>query len=206
MSNDLDRVRDESAVRIRLASPQDVLDWSSGEVTRPDTVNYRTHRPEKGGLVGERIFGPEKDYECGCGKYRGIKHRGLNCERCGVKVDHSRVRRKRMGHVELAAPVVHVWFFRGTTSVLSQLLGIKRKAVERVVYFQAHVVLDGGPTGLAAGTVLGDEELSVERGKHGNAFRAAAGAEAVEELLRSTNFEELALELRRQLDELGRRE
>jgi DNA-directed RNA polymerase subunit beta' len=206
VSNDLDRVRDESAVRISLASPQDVLSWSSGEVTRPDTINYRTHRPEKGGLFCERIFGPEKDYECSCGKYRGIKHRGLNCERCGVKVDHSRVRRKHMGHVELAAPVVHVWFFRGTTSVLSQLLGIKRKDVERVVYFQTHVVLDGGPTGLTTGTVLDDEELIAERGKHGAAFRAGSGAEAIEELLRSLDFAELARDLRRQLDELSRRE
>src|SRR4051812_4409510 len=171
MSNDLslDRVDDYRAVRISLASPRDVLSWSSGEVTRPDTINYRTHRPEKGGLFCERIFGPEKDHECGCGKYRGLKSTGLTCERCGVKVTHSRVRRKRMGHVELAAPVVHVWFFKGTTSVLGQLLGMKRKDLERVVYLQSHVVIDAGPTGLQVGALLDDEGLRIERHKHGAA-------------------------------------
>src|SRR4051794_25979697 len=167
---DLIPVNQFGAVRISLASPADVLSWSSGEVTRPDTINYRTHRPEKGGLFCERIFGTEKDWECSCGKYRGVKYKGTTCPNCGVLVAHSRGRRKRMGHVELAAPVVHVWFFKGTTSVLAQLLGLKRKDVERVVYLQAHVVLDGGPTGLVAGTVLDDEGLREEREKHGDAF------------------------------------
>src|SRR4051812_47786154 len=180
MSNDLslDRVDDYRAVRISLASPRDVLSWSSGEVTSPDTINYRTHRPEKGGLFCERIFGPEKDWECSCGKYRGVRFSGLKCERCGVQVSHSRTRRKRMGHIDLACPVAHIWFFKGTGNVLGQLLGMKRADLGRVVYFQSNVVTDGGSTGLATGTLLTDEELRVEREKFGDAFRAGSGAEA----------------------------
>src|SRR5262249_44948903 len=161
---------DFRAVRIALASPRDVLEWSSGEVTRPDTINYRTHRPEKGGLFCERIFGPEKDWECSCGKYRGIKYRGSACPQCGVQGAHSRVRRKRMGHIELAAPVVHIWFFKGVPSVLGQLLDLKRAELQRVVYHQAHLVTDPGPTGLALAEVMSDDELRHQRERHGGAF------------------------------------
>jgi DNA-directed RNA polymerase beta' subunit len=156
---DLVRVDDFRSVRIALASPEDILSWSSGEVTRPDTINYRTHRPEKGGLFCERIFGPERDWECGCGKYKGLKFKGLSCERCGIQVSHSRVRRKRMGHIELATPVVHIWFFKGVPSVLGQLLQLKRAELERVIYCQSHVILEGGKTGLRDGAILDDTDL-----------------------------------------------
>jgi DNA-directed RNA polymerase subunit beta' len=197
------RVNDFGAVRIALAGPKDVLAWSSGEVTRPDTINYRTHRPEKGGLFCERIFGPEKDWECACGKYRGLKFKGMVCDRCGVKVAHSRVRRQRMGHIELAAPVVHIWFFKGVPSVLGQLLELKRAELEQVVYCKSHVVLDPGPTGLKVGRVLGDDELRRLGEQHGEAFRAATGAEAIEALLAGLDLAQMAGKLRGRLDELG---
>jgi DNA-directed RNA polymerase subunit beta' len=189
----------DTSVRIALASPQDVLDWSSGEVLRPDTINYRTHRPEKGGLFCERIFGPERDWECGCGKYRGLKFKVLTCERCGVQVAHSRVRRKRMGHIELAAPVVHIWFFKGVPSVLGQLLQLKRAELEQIVYHQSHVVLDPGATGLTVGQLLSDEQLRPYEDSHGDTFRTATGAEAIEALLANLDLAALAGELRRQM-------
>jgi DNA-directed RNA polymerase subunit beta' len=203
---DLVRINDLRGVRIALASPQDVLDWSHGEVTRPDTINYRTHRPEKGGLFCERIFGPEKDWECSCGKYRGLKFKGMTCDRCGVTVAHSRVRRKRMGHIELAAPVVHIWFFKGVPSVLGQLLDLKRAALEQLVYYRAHVVLDPGPTGLKPGQMLTDDELRHYREQHGDDFRAETGAAAIEALLARLDLAELAGKLRRRLDELAQSE
>ncbi len=202
---DLVRVNDLCAVRIALASPEDVLAWSSGEVTRPDTINYRTHRPEKGGLFCERIFGPERDWECSCGKYRGIKFKGMTCDRCGVQVSHSRVRRKRMGHIELAAPVVHIWFFKGLPSVLGLLLDLKRRELEQIVYYQTSVVLDPGPTGLRAGQLLGDDELRRQRERHGDAFTAAGGAEAIEALLQRLDLPALAGKLRCRLAELSGR-
>ena len=137
-----DRINDYGAVRISLASPHDIRSWSFGEVKKPETINYRTYRPEKDGLFCERIFGPEKDWECSCGKYRGMKYKGMICDRCGVKVTHSRVRRKRMGHIELAAPVVHIWFFKAMPSRLGTLLDMKTTSLEKIIYFQDYVVLD----------------------------------------------------------------
>src|SRR5690554_1172487 len=134
------RVDDCTAVQISLASPEEIRSWSYGEVKKPETINYRTYRPEKDGLFCERIFGPEKDWECFCGKYRGMKHKGIVCDRCGVKVTQSRVRRERMGHITLAAPVVHLWFFRTMPSRLGSLLNIKTTALERIVYYQDFVV------------------------------------------------------------------
>ena len=139
-----DRINDYGAVRISLASPHDIRSWSFGEVKKPETINYRTYRPEKDGLFCERIFGPEKDWECTCGKYRGMKYKGMVCDRCGVKVTHSRVRRKRMGHIELAAPVVHIWFFKAMPSRLGTLLDMKTSALEKIVYFQDYVIVDPG--------------------------------------------------------------
>ena len=137
-----DRVNDYSAVKISLARPHDIRSWSFGEVKKPETINYRTYRPEKDGLMCEKIFGPEKDWECSCGKYRGMKYKGMICDRCGVKVTHSRVRRKRMGHIELAAPIVHIWFFKAMPSRLGALLDMKTTSLEKVIYFQDYVVLD----------------------------------------------------------------
>ena len=137
-----DRINDYASVKISLARPHDIRSWSFGEVKKPETINYRTYRPEKDGLFCERIFGPEKDWECACGKYRGMKYKGMICDRCGVKVTHSRVRRKRMGHIELAAPVVHIWFFKAMPSRLGNLLDMKTTSLEKVIYFQDYVVVD----------------------------------------------------------------
>ncbi len=152
-----DRVNDYGAVKISLASPHDIRSWSFGEVKKPETINYRTYRPERDGLFCERIFGPEKDWECACGKYRGMKYKGMICDRCGVKVTHSRVRRKRMGHIELAAPVVHIWFFKSMPSRLGALLNMKTTSLEKVIYFQDYVVVDPGDTPLRAGQLLTEE-------------------------------------------------
>jgi len=139
-----DRINDYGAVKIGLASPYDIRSWSFGEVKKPETINYRTYRPEKDGLFCEKIFGPEKDWECTCGKYRGMKYKGMICDRCGVKVTHSRVRRKRMGHIELAAPVVHIWFFKAMPSRLGTLLDMKTTSLEKIIYFQDYVIVDPG--------------------------------------------------------------
>src|ERR687896_1483844 len=140
-------VNNFNAVRITLASPDQIRSWSRGEVTKPETINYRTLKPERDGLFCERIFGPQKDWECACGKYKGMKYKGMICDRCGVKVTHSRVRRKRMGHIELAAPVVHIWFFKAMPSRLGTLLDMKTTSLEKIIYFQDYVVLDPGPEG-----------------------------------------------------------
>jgi DNA-directed RNA polymerase subunit beta' len=153
-----DRINDYGAVRISLASPHDIRSWSFGEVKKPETINYRTYRPEKDGLFCERIFGPEKDWECACGKYRGMKYKGMICDRCGVKVTHSRVRRKRMGHIELAAPVVHIWFFKAMPSRLGTLLDMKTTSLEKIIYFQDYVVVDPGETPLKPKQLLTEEE------------------------------------------------
>jgi DNA-directed RNA polymerase subunit beta' len=199
-------VNDFGAVRISLASPEDVLRWSCGEVTRPDTINYRTHRPEKGGLFCERIFGPEKDWECSCGKYRGVKHKGFTCDRCGVQVSHSRVRRKRMGHIELAAPVVHIWFFKSKPSALALLLDMKAAELESVVYHRSRVVVASQVKGLKRGGVLSDEQYQIARAGHPEAFTALSGAEAIENLLAGLDMARLAGELRGELAKLSRRD
>ncbi len=143
-----DRINDFQAIKVSLASPNDIRSWSYGEVKKPETINYRTYRPEKDGLFCERIFGPERDYECACGKYKGTKYKGIICDRCGVKVTHSRVRRKRMGHINLAAPIVHIWFFKAMPSRLGNLLKMKTADLEKVIYFQDYVVVDPGDTEL----------------------------------------------------------
>ena len=167
-------------LRIGMATADDIRQWSHGEVKKPETINYRTYRPEKDGLMCEKIFGPEKDWECSCGKYRGMKYKGMICDRCGVKVTHSRVRRKRMGHINLAAPVVHIWFFKAMPSRLGTLLEMKTSDLEKVVYFQDYVVIDPGTTDLEFKQVLTEEEKNAAVDKHGPAaFTAMMGAEAV---------------------------
>src|SRR5438309_348293 len=157
-----DRINDYASVKISLARPHDIRSWSFGEVKKPETINYRTYRPEKDGLFCERIFGPEKDWECACGKYRGMKYKGMICDRCGVKVTHSRVRRKRMGHIELAAPVVHIWFFKAMPSRLGTLLDMKTSSLEKIVYFQDYVVIDPGELGKGDKPVLKERQLLTE--------------------------------------------
>ncbi len=196
-----DRVNDFTAVKVTLASPNDIRAWSYGEVKKPETINYRTYRPEKDGLFCERIFGPERDYECACGKYRGTKYKGIICDRCGVKVTHSRVRRKRMGHINLAAPVVHIWFFKSMPSRLGTLLGMKTSDIEKVVYYQDYVVVDPGDTELKAQQLLTEDEYREAVDQYGNAFRALMGADAVRELIERTDLHELASTIRAELKE-----
>merc|ERR1712139_275010 len=165
-------------------------------------MGYRTYRPEKDGLFCERIFGPEKDWECACGKYRGMKYKGMICDRCGVKVTHSRVRRKRMGHIELAAPIVHIWFFKAMPSRLGNLLEIKTTSLEKVVYFQDYVVVDPGSTELERQQLLTEEEFRAAREQYGEgSFEAEMGAEAVRKLLHGLNLVELSEQLRQEMTE-----
>ena len=203
-SNSYDRINDYASVRISLARPQDIKSWSFGEVKKPETINYRTYRPEKDGLFCERIFGPEKDWECACGKYRGMKYKGMICDRCGVKVTHSRVRRKRMGHIELAAPVVHIWFFKAMPSRLGNLLDMKTSSLEKVIYFQDYVVIDPGTTELEPQQLLTEEEYRAARAQYGaDSFEADMGAEAVRKLLNRLDLVQLSEKLRVELDETG---
>ena len=194
-----ERVNDFTTVRISLASPEDIRSWSYGEVRKPETINYRTYRAEKDGLFCERIFGPERDWECFCGKYRGMKHKGIVCDRCGVKVTHSRVRRKRMGHITLAAPVVHIWFFKAMPSRLATLLAMKTAALERVIYFQDYLVVDPGDTPLRKTQLLNESEYRVAIEEYGDRFVAKMGAESVRDVLRNTDLAELSAELRAEL-------
>lgn len=199
-----DRINDYASVKISLARPQDIKSWSFGEVKKPETINYRTYRPEKDGLFCERIFGPEKDWECACGKYRGMKYKGMICDRCGVKVTHSRVRRKRMGHIELAAPVVHIWFFKAMPSRLGNLLDMKTSSLEKVIYFQDYVVTDPGTTDLELQQLLTEEEYRSARNQYGEgSFEADMGAEAVRKLLSKLQLVELSEQLRTDLHETG---
>ncbi|UCE98763.1 MAG: DNA-directed RNA polymerase subunit beta' [Planctomycetota bacterium] len=191
-----DRINDYGSVRISLASPNDIRSWSFGEVRKPETINYRTYRPEKDGLFCERIFGPERDWECACGKYKGTKFKGIICDRCGVKVTHSRVRRKRMGHINLAAPVVHIWFFRAIPNHLGTFLAMKTADLEKIIYFQDYVVSDPGQTPLKFCQLLSEEELREATNKYGNAFKALMGAEAIKALLLNFDLEALSAELK----------
>ncbi|MBL8821038.1 MAG: DNA-directed RNA polymerase subunit beta' [Planctomycetia bacterium] len=194
-----DRINDYSAVKITLASPADIRSWSFGEVKKPETINYRTYRPEKDGLFCERIFGPEKDWECTCGKYRGMKYKGMICDRCGVKVTHSRVRRKRMGHIELASPVVHIWFFKSMPSRLGNLLDMKTVNLEKIIYYQEYVVVDSGGTPLKEKTLLTEEEYRKAREQYGGTFDAEMGAEAVKRLLERLDLVTLSSHLREEM-------
>ena len=196
-----DRINDYGAVKIGLASPYDIRSWSFGEVKKPETINYRTYRPEKDGLFCERIFGPEKDWECACGKYRGMKYKGMICDRCGVKVTHSRVRRKRMGHIELAAPVVHIWFFKAMPSRLGTLLDMKTSSMERIIYFQDYVVVDPGDAPLKERQLLTEEDFRKAREQFGDTFQADMGADAVRKLLARLDLVSLSKQLRQELTE-----
>src|ERR1051326_8492007 len=194
-----DRVNDYTAVKVTLASPNDIRAWSFGEVKKPETINYRTYRPERDGLFCERIFGPERDWECACGKYKGTKYKGIICDRCGVKVTHSRVRRKRMGHINLASPTVHIWFFKSMPSRLGTLLGMKTSDLEKIIYYQDYVVVDAGDTELKFKQMLTEDDYRTNVDKYGNAFKALMGADAIRELIEKTNLDEVAQQLRDEL-------
>jgi len=196
LGNIYDRINDYGSVKISLASPNNIRSWSFGEVRKPETINYRTYRPEKDGLFCERIFGPERDWECACGKYKGTKFKGIICDRCGVKVTHSRVRRKRMGHVNLAAPVVHIWFFKAIPNHLGTLLGMKTTDLEKIIYFQDYVVTGPGQSPLKLGQLLSEEEFREATNKYGNLFKALMGAEAIKALVTNIDLEALSNKLR----------
>ena len=187
---------DFDAIRISLASPDKILSWSFGEVTKPETINYRTFKPERDGLFCAKIFGPITDWECLCGKYKRMKHRGVICDKCGVEVTQSKVRRERLGHITLATPVSHVWFFKGLPSRIGHLLDITLRDLERILYFEGYVVIDPGETELKQNQLLNEEQFRKAREDHGNRFKAQMGAEAIKELLKRVNIEKLAEELR----------
>src|SRR6186713_778134 len=188
---------DFDAIRISLASPEKILSWSHGEVTKPETINYRTFKPERDGLFCAKIFGPVTDWECLCGKYKRMKHRGVICDKCGVEVTQAKVRRERLGHITLATPVSHVWFFKGLPSRIGHLLDISLRDLERVLYFEAYVVIEPGDTDLKQNQLLTEEQYRKAREDYGPVkFRAQMGAEAIKELLKRVNVEKLANELR----------
>ncbi|MGE0461376.1 MAG: DNA-directed RNA polymerase subunit beta' [Vicinamibacterales bacterium] len=188
---------DFDAIKISLASPEKIENWSFGEVTKPETINYRTFKPERDGLFCAKIFGPITDWECLCGKYKRMKHRGVICDKCGVEVTQARVRRERLGHIKLATPVSHVWFFKGLPSRIGHLLDISLRDLERVLYFEAYVVVDPGETKLTQNQLLNEEQFRKAREEYGySKFKAQMGAEAIKELLRRVNVESLAEELR----------
>src|ERR1700722_14476603 len=187
---------DFDAIRISLASPDKILSWSHGEVTKPETINYRTFKPERDGLFCAKIFGPITDWECLCGKYKRMKHRGVICDKCGVEVTQAKVRRERLGHITLATPVSHVWFFKGLPSRIGHLLDISLRDLERVLYFEAYVVVDPAETELKQNQLLNEEQYRKAREEHQHRFKAQMGAEAIKELLKRVNIEKLAVELR----------
>ena len=190
------------AIKIGLASPEKILEWSHGEVKKPETINYRTLKPEKDGLFCERIFGPSKDWECHCGKYKKIRYKGVICDRCGVEVTKASVRRERTGHIQLAAPVSHIWYFKGIPSRMGLILDISPRTLEKVLYFASYIVLDAGDTGLQYKQVLSEKEYREEIDKYGyGTFRVGMGAEAIQELLQSIDLEKDSEELRKALKE-----
>ena len=190
-----------NAIRISIASPEKIESWSHGEVKKPETINYRTFKPEKDGLFCAKIFGPTKDYECNCGKYKRMKHRGIVCEKCGVEVIQSKVRRERMGHIRLATPVAHIWFLKSIPSKIGTLLDITLRDLERILYFEAYLVLDGKETPLKKGEILSEDRFREAREKHGEGFVVAQGAEAIREVLKRTDMKGLSQKLRIEMKE-----
>ncbi len=194
-------VNNFDAMRIGLASPEQIRAWSFGEVKKPETINYRTLKPERDGLFCEKIFGPTKDWECHCGKYKRIRFKGMICDRCGVEITRAKVRRERMGHIELATPVSHIWYFKGVPSRIGILLDMSPRQLEKVIYFAAYIVIDQGSTTLTKREVLTEQKYRESRDKWGNGFKAGMGAEAIRELLRDLNLRKLQEELRKEFKE-----
>ncbi|MDR1835856.1 MAG: DNA-directed RNA polymerase subunit beta' [Fusobacteriaceae bacterium] len=190
-------------IRIRLASPDKILEWSHGEVTKPETINYRTLNPERDGLFCEKIFGPTKDWECACGKYKRMRYKGLVCEKCGVEVTRSKVRRERMGHISLAAPVSHIWYSKGTPNKMALVLGMSPKELESILYFARYVVTKPYENTLEVGKILTEKEFKLYKQLYGNKFEAFMGAEAILKLLENINLEELKTELEGELEEVN---
>ncbi len=196
IGSQLDKKAQEiTGVSIRLASPDTIRNWSFGEVTKPETINYRSFKPERDGLFCEKIFGPVRNWECNCGKYKRIRYRGVVCDRCGVEVTHSKVRRERMGHIELAVPIIHIWFLKSVPSFISYLLGLPNTVLDRIVYYESYVVIDPGNTTLRKGQLLSEDEY-IELEEQDKQFVAKMGGEAVLEMLATIDLEELAIDLR----------
>ena len=195
----MDKVFDE--LSISLATSDQMRSWSFGEVKKPETINYRTLKPEKDGLFDERIFGPTKDWECSCGRYKRIRYRGIVCERCGVEVTRREVRRERMGHIELAAPVAHIWFLKSLPSRIALLLDMTLRELERILYFESFVVTDPGMTDLESCQILDEEEYYEALENYGEEFRAGMGAEAVKTLLMEMDLEEEIALIEQQMTE-----
>ena len=187
------------AIKIGLASPEKIVDWSYGEVKKPETINYRTLKPERDGLYCERIFGPTKDWECHCGHYKKVRFKGKICDRCGVEVTKAKVRRERMGHIQLAAPVSHIWYFKGIPSRMGLLLDMSPRILEKVLYFASYIVTDPGDTRLEKRQVLSEREYRENVEMYGNDFKAEMGAEAVKKLLQEIDLDELYNKLRAEL-------
>ena len=194
---------DFDAIKISLASPETVRSWSFGEVKKPETINYRTFKPERDGLFCAKIFGPIKDYECLCGKYKRLKHRGVVCEKCGVEVTVAKVRRERMGHIDLASPVAHIWFLKSLPSRIGLLLDMPLRAIERVLYFEAHIVVDAGLTPLEKGTLLTEEDYLNAVEQYGDDFDARMGAEAIRDLLKAIDLQKETIKLREEIGATG---
>ncbi len=190
-------------MRIGLASPDMIREWSFGEVKKPETINYRTLKPEREGLFCEKIFGPTRDWECHCGKYKRVRYKGIVCDRCGVEVTRSKVRRERMGHIVLAAPVSHIWYFKGIPSRMGLLLDMSPRALEKVLYFVSYIVTDSGDTSLIKKQLLTETEYREYRDKYGDRFQASMGAEAVKQLLAEMDLDKLNDELRIELKEVS---
>ena len=191
------------AIKIGLASPEKIKEWSHGEVKKPETINYRTLKPEKDGLYCEKIFGPSKDWECHCGKYKKIRYKGVICDRCGVEVTKATVRRERMGHIELAAPVSHIWYFKGIPSRMGTILSIPPRSLEKVLYFASYIVTDKGSSDLEKKTILSEKEYAEAKEKYGNNFKAEVGAEAIYKLLADIDLEEESKRLKEELKKAG---
>ncbi|HVY54443.1 MAG TPA: DNA-directed RNA polymerase subunit beta', partial [Thermodesulfobacteriota bacterium] len=188
-----------SAVKISIASPDKIKEWSHGEVRKPETINYRTFKPERSGLFCAKIFGPVKDYECTCGKYKRLKHRGITCEKCGVEVISSKVRRERMAHIELSSPVAHIWFLRSIPSRIGMLLDMTLKDLEKALYYESYVVLDPGGTNLKFGEVLSEDKYRKAVEEYGHSFKVGMGAETIREMLKKIDLVELSDQLRHEM-------
>jgi len=186
--NSQGQIEDFDRICICLASPEKIRSWSYGEVRKPETINYRTFKPERDGLFCAKIFGPTKDYECLCGKYKRLKHRGVVCEKCGVEVTQAKVRRERMGHIDLASPVAHIWYLKSLPSRMGLMLDMTLRDIERILYFEAYVVIDPGLTSLDRGQLLSEDTYLEALEEHGDEFDVRMGAEAIYDLLRTMDL------------------
>ncbi|HPB68928.1 MAG TPA: DNA-directed RNA polymerase subunit beta', partial [Candidatus Omnitrophota bacterium] len=196
-------IMNQDRISIRIASPETIRSWSTGAVKKAETLNYRTLKPEKDGLFCEKIFGPVRDWECNCGKYKGIKFRGITCDRCGVTISRSSVRRENMGHIELACPVTHIWFYKAVPSRLSALLQVSLRNLEKLIYYEEYVVIDPGDTPLKYKEFLSEDKYQEAVVKYGAAFKAKIGAEAVKDLLKDLDLSDLSKKLRKNLGEVN---